>query len=146
MPYLEQILNETERLHPPVGGGFRGVVKPFDFKGFHVPEGWLAQYSILVTHRSPDVFPDPERFDPDRFSPERQESKQKPFSLIGFGGGPRICLGIAFAKLEMKIVMAHLLRDYEWELLPNQHLEPVVIPIRRPKDRLKVRFRRMDKR
>ncbi|MGA7932565.1 MAG: cytochrome P450 [Kovacikia sp.] len=142
MPYLEQILNETERLHPPVAGGFRGVVKSFDFKGFHVPAGWLAQYSILMTHRSPDVFPDPERFDPDRFSPDRQESKQKPFSLIGFGGGSRICIGLAFAKLEMKIVMAHLLRNYEWELLPKQRLEPVIIPTRRPKDGLKVKFRR----
>jgi cytochrome P450 len=144
MPYLEQILNEVERLHPPVAGGFRGVVKPFEFKGYQVPAGWLAQYSILQTQRSPEVYTNPEQFDPDRFSPERQEAKQKPFSLIGFGGGPRICLGIAFAKLEMKIVMAYLLRSYEWELLPNQNLEPNVIPTRRPKDGLKVKFRRRE--
>lgn len=144
MPYLEQILNEVERLHPPVAGGFRGVVKPFEFKGYQVPAGWLAQYSILQTQRSPEVYTNPEQFDPDRFSPERQEAKQKPFSLIGFGGGPRICLGIAFAKLEMKLVMAYLLRSYEWELLPNQNLEPNVIPTRRPKDGLKVKFRRRE--
>jgi cytochrome P450 len=123
MPYLEQILNEVERLHPPVAGGFRGVVKPFEFKGYQVPAGWLAQYSILQTQRSPEVYTNPEQFDPDRFSPERQEAKQKPFSLIGFGGGPRICLGIAFAKLEMKIVMAYLLRSYEWELLQEKRGE-----------------------
>ncbi|QZZ21230.1 cytochrome P450 [Leptothermofonsia sichuanensis E412] len=144
MPYLEQILNEVERLHPPVAGGFRGVVKPFEFKGYQVPAGWLAQYSILQTQRSPEVYTNPEQFDPDRFSPERQEAKQKAFSLIGFGGGPRICLGIAFAKLEMKIVMAYLLRGYEWELLPNQNLEPKIIPTRRPKDGLKVKFRRKE--
>ncbi|MCL6435474.1 MAG: cytochrome P450 [Leptolyngbyaceae cyanobacterium HOT.MB2.61] len=140
MPYLEQILSETERIHPPVAGGFRGVVKPFEFQGYQIPAGWLVQYSILQTQRSPEVYTHPEQFDPDRFSPERQESRQAPFSLIGFGGGPRICLGIAFAKLEMKIVMTYLLRDYAWELLPEQNLEPVIVPTRRPKDGLKVRF------
>lgn len=143
MQYLEQILNEIERLHPPVGGGFRGVVKPFEFNGFHVPAGWMLSYSIPGTHQLASIYPEPKRFDPDRFSPERQENKQKPFSLIGFGGGPRICLGIAFAKLEMKIVAAQLLRSYHWELLPQQSLEPVAIPMRRPKDGLRVRFQRI---
>jgi len=140
MPYLDQILNEVERLHPPVAGGFRGVIKPFELNGYHIPAGWLAQYSILMTHRAVDVYTEPDRFDPDRFSPARQESKQKPFSLVGFGGGSRICIGLAFAKLEMKIIMAHLLRQYIWELLPNQRLEPMLIPTRRPKDGLKVKF------
>jgi cytochrome P450 len=143
MQYLDQILNEIERLHPPVGGGFRGVVKPFEFNGFHVPAGWMLSYSIPGTHQLASIYPEPKRFDPDRFSPERQENKQKPFSLIGFGGGPRICLGIAFAKLEMKIVAAQLLRSYQWELLPQQSLDPVAIPMRRPKDGLRVRFQRI---
>lgn len=138
MPYLDQILSETERLHPPIAGGFRSVVKPFEFKGYHVPAGWLAQYSILQTHHLESVYPNPERFDPDRFRPG---TKQQPFSLIGFGGGARICIGIAFAKLEMKLVLAHLLRHYQWELLP-QNLDPIVVPTRRPKDGLKVRFGR----
>lgn len=140
MPYLEQVLSEIERLHPPVGGGFRGVVKPFEFNGFYVPAGWQLIYSSLMTHQLPEIYTQPEEFDPDRFSPQRQENKQRPFSLIGFGGGPRICIGIAFAKLEMKIVAAHLLRGYQWELLPNQSVEPVLVPTRRPKDGLRVRL------
>jgi len=139
MPYLDQIMCEVERLHPPVAGGFRGVIKPFDFNGFHVPAGWLAQYSILTTHRLSTVYPEPECFDPDRWNAD-QQPKRQPFSLIGFGGGPRVCVGIAFAKLEMKIIMSHLLRSYRWNLLPGQSLEPVIIPTRRPKDGLKVRF------
>ncbi len=143
MPYLDQILLEIERLHPPVGGGFRGVVKPFEFNGFHVPSGWMALYSILATHQLPTIYPNPERFDPERFSLERQEHKQFPFSLIGFGGGPRVCVGIAFAKLEMKIVAAYLLRGYQWELLPNQSLNSVQVPTNRPKDGLRVRFQQL---
>ncbi len=141
MPYLDQILQETERLHPPVGGGFRGVIKPFEFQGYQVPAGWLLQYSILFTHRLPSLYSNPDVFDPDRFSPQGQSAKQIPYSLIGFGGGSRICIGMAFAKLEMKLVLSQLLRHYEWEILPNQRLEPVLIPTRRPKDGLKVRFR-----
>jgi len=140
MPYLEQVLYEVERMHSPVGGGFRGVVKEFEFNGFHVPAGWQLLYSIFVTHRLEEIYPEPERFDPDRFSPQRQEHKQYPFSLIGFGGGPRVCIGVAFAKMEMKIVAAHLLRSYDWEILPNQSLETVRIPTNRPKDGLRVRF------
>ncbi|MEH2287051.1 cytochrome P450 [Nostoc sp.] len=70
----------------------------------------------------------------------RQEHKKYPFSLVGFGGGPRICIGLAFAKVEMKIVAAHLLRNYHWEILPNQSLEEVMVPTNRPKDGLQVRF------
>jgi retinoid hydroxylase len=139
MPYLDQIMCEVERRHPPVAGGFRGVIKPFEFNGFHIPAGWLAQYSILITHRLSTVYPEPERFAPDRWSAD-QQPKRQPFSLIGFGGGPRVCVGIAFAKMEMKIIMSHLLRRYCWDLLPGQSLEPVIIPTRRPKDGLKVRF------
>lgn len=143
MPYLDQILYEVERLHPAVGGGFRGVIKPFEFNGFHVPAGWMAMYSIPETHQLPTIYPEPENFDPDRFSPQRQEHKQRPFSLIGFGGGPRVCVGLAFAKLEMKIVAAHLLRSYQWEILPNQNLNSVRIPTSRPKDGLRVRFHKL---
>lgn len=141
MQYLDQILLEVERLHPPVGGGFRGVIKPFEFNGFQVPEGWMLNYSIPGTQQIASIYPEPKRFDPERFSPERQEHKQKPFSLIGFGGGPRICVGLAFAKLEMKIVASKLLRRYQWELLPQQRLDAVNIPTRRPKDGLRVRFK-----
>ncbi|OIP75254.1 MAG: cytochrome P450 [Oscillatoriales cyanobacterium CG2_30_44_21] len=143
MPYLDQILQEVERLRPSIGGGFRAVVKPFDFKGYHVPKGWQVLYSIRVTHKQEDIYSNPEKFDPDRFSPERQEHKQKPFSLIGFGGGSRICIGIAFAKLEMKIIASHLLRNYQWEVLPSQNLEPFPIPTLRPRDGLKVKFTKL---
>ncbi|MBD2326540.1 cytochrome P450 [Alkalinema sp. FACHB-956] len=138
MPALDRFLLEIERCHPPVGGGFRGVVQGFDFNGYHVPAGWLVQYSIAYTHQLPELYPEPERFNPDRWL----EDKPKPFGLVGFGGGSRICLGLAFAKMEMKLVLAHLLRDYEWQLLPHQNLDPMIIPVCRPKDGCRVTFQR----
>jgi retinoid hydroxylase len=76
------------------------------------------------------------------FSPQRAEDKQKVFSHIPFGGGIRECLGKEFARLEMKLFAALLVRDYEWELVPGQNLERVVLPFSRPRDRLKVTFKR----
>ncbi|WP_414567339.1 cytochrome P450 [Nostoc sp. CCY 9925] len=142
MPYLEQVLWEVERLYQSVGGGFRGVIKDFEFKGFHVPAGWQLFYSIRTTHQIEEIYSQPDRFEPERFSPQRQEHKKYPFSLVGFGGGPRVCIGIAFAKMEMKIVASHLLRNYDWEILPNQSLDSVQLPTNHPKDGLRVRFHR----
>ncbi len=143
MTYLDQVLRELERLYPPVGGGFRGVVEEFEFNGYYVPKGWQALYRINSTHIDSRVYTEPERFDPDRFSPERAEHKKQEFSLVGFGGGSRICLGIAFAQMEMKIFAAHLLRHYTWELLPKQNLTLVRIPTLHPRSGLQVKFQKI---
>lgn len=143
MPYLDQVLKEVERLYPPVGGGFRGVVKPFEFNGYRVPAGWMALYRINAAHQDSRCYTQPKQFDPDRFSPERAEQKRYDYSLVGFGGGPRICLGLAFAHMEMKIVTTLLLRHYHWELLPNQDLSMNPIPTLRPRSGLLVKLQRV---
>ena len=72
--------------------------------------------------------------------PERAEHKRHPFAWIPFGGGPRKCLGEHFAVLEMQIVLALLLRGYEWELVAGQELEMLFFPFPRPKSGLRVRM------
>jgi cytochrome P450 len=141
MPYLEQVLKEVERIYPPVPMGFRGVTQTFEFNGYTIPKGWTALYMINVAHRDPAIYTNPNTFDPDRFSAARSESSV-PFSLVGFGGGARVCIGYAFAQLEMKVLAAHLLRHYTWELLPNQNLNMIYFPTLFPRGGLKVRFRR----
>ena len=143
MPYLEQILKETERMYPPVPAGFRKVTQTFEFNGYTIPEGWTALYMINAAHRDPEIYREPERFDPERFSPERNESSV-PFSLVGFGGGARVCIGYAFAQQEMKLLLAHLLRHYDWEILPHQNLNTMYFPTLLPKGGLQVRFWRMN--
>ncbi|MGL5035485.1 MAG: cytochrome P450 [Microcystaceae cyanobacterium] len=140
LTYLDQVLKEVLRFVPPVGGGFRKVIKTCEFDGYQFPEGWLVQYNIATTHKDGDFYQQPDRFDPDRFSPERAEDKQKSFGYIPFGGGLRECLGKEFARLEMKIFAIYLARNYDWKILPNQDLELTIIPSPRPKDGLKVDF------
>lgn len=138
MSYLDQIIKEVERIDPPVPGGFRGVVKPFDFQGYHIPAGWQVQYNIVRTHYDETVYTNPEQFDPGRFDPS--QANHSPFSLIGFGGGSRLCIGKGFALLEIKLLLSHLLRHHQWQLVPGQDLTIVRIPTTRPKDDLLVQF------
>ncbi len=140
MPYLDQVLKEVLRMIAPVGGGFRTVLKPCQFNGYTIPAGWTVLYEINLTHQDSQVFRDPDTFDPDRFAPDRAEDKNKPFSHVPFGGGVRECLGKEFARLEMKLFAAKLLRGYSWSLLPNQDLTLVTVPTPHPKDELKVTF------
>jgi retinoid hydroxylase len=135
---LDRILREAERLHPPAPGGFRGVVEDFEYCGYRVPAGWTVMYSSVFTHHLPGLWSEPDRFDPSRFAPPRDEGK-RPFSLVGFGGGPRVCVGLGFAQMQMRIVMSHLLRRLRFELVPGQDMSVVAVPTPMPRDGLRVR-------
>lgn len=143
MTYLEQVLKEVLRLIPPVGGGFREVIQECEFNGYTIPQGWSALYQVARTHQDTELYTKPEQFDPQRFGPERAEDKPKPFGYMPFGGGVRECLGKEFAKLEMKLFAALLVRNYEWNLLPGQDLDMVRVPTPHPRDGLQVNFRRL---
>jgi cytochrome P450 len=139
MTYLEQVLREVLRLIPPVRGIFRTVINACEFGGYEIPKGWNVISGINQTHHDSQLYPEPDRFDPDRFSSERVP---KPFSYVPFGGGLRDCLGKEFARLEMKLFAAKIVREYEWDLLPDQDLNLIAVPIPHPRDGLRVKFRR----
>jgi retinoid hydroxylase len=141
MTYLEQVMREVLRLVPPVGGGFRRVIQACEFGGYEIPQGWSVLYEINQTHQDSSVYPEPDRFDPDRFSLERS-TNAKPFSYVPFGGGLRECLGKEFARLEMKLFAARMVRECEWDLLPDQDLNLIRVPTPHPRDGLRVKLRR----
>jgi cytochrome P450 len=135
MTYLERTIEEVGRIYPPIAGGFRSVVEEVEFDGYRIPKGWLVFYRTSATHLDPDIFPNPHEFNPDRHLQRAPE-----YSLVTYGGGSRVCLGMAFAKMEIKIIAAILLRSYQWELLPNQNLALNIFPTLRPRDGLLVNF------
>lgn len=115
MRLLGYAVDETGRLRSPVGNVPRGVVREFAFGGYRVPAGTRALVSLAACHRLPHLFADPDAFDPDRFAPPREEDKRHPYALVPFGAGPRICIGINFAQVEVKALAAHVLRAYALE-------------------------------
>lgn len=106
LTYLDAVIKETLRLRPVIGGIGRVLQAPMTIGGWDLPAGTMVGPSIHLTHRNPDVWPDPSRFDPDRFADPKKVS---PYAFLPFGGGTRRCIGMAFALYEMRIVLATVL-------------------------------------
>jgi cytochrome P450 len=112
MPALGRAVDESGRLRSPVGNVPRGVVKDFAFGGYRVPAGTRVLLSLVASHYLKEFYANPQEWDPDRFAPPREEGKV-PYSLVTFGGGPRICIGINFAQVEIKAMAAHILPRFD---------------------------------
>ncbi|NVB36278.1 cytochrome P450 [Pseudenhygromyxa sp. WMMC2535] len=135
MPLLEAIIKESMRLIPPIAGAFRVMLEDAEFGGYRIPKGWRVAVGVGGVHGRADYYDSPARFDPDRWLDGRCEDLP-PFAYIPFGGGPRSCLGMHFAQLEMHMVLAQLLRDFDWSLVPGQDLRFREVPLPLPRSGL----------
>lgn len=109
---LDLFIRETGRLHSPVQSVPRGVVAEVEFAGYTLPVGTHVRVALAGCHRMADYFAEPDRFDPDRFLPPREEDRKTPYSLVTFGAGQRLCIGINFANIEVKAIAADVLSKY----------------------------------
>ena len=128
--YLSACIREAERLYPPAPTGFRGVTRELRFGKFRIPAGWTVVYSPLFTHHMAEIYPEPRRYDPERFLGPRDRPG---FSLVGFGGGMRKCVGEALAQLELKVIAATWLRHIEGQLIQTGDPAWDYIPALHPK-------------
>lgn len=105
LPRLERIdsvIKEALRLHPIIAGMGRKLKTPATVGGYELPAGTLVVAVAHLTHRRPELYPEPERFLGDRFIGKKID----PYAWAPFGGGIRRCLGMAFAMHEMKVILA----------------------------------------
>ncbi|XP_058060790.1 probable cytochrome P450 6a14 [Anopheles bellator] len=118
--YLDQVINETLRMYPPVETLTRKASKVYVIPGTKdlIPEGTIVQIPAYAIHHDSDHYPDPERFDPDRFSPE-EVKKRHPYVFIPFGEGPRICIGLRFGVMQTKVGLISLLRKFRFSPTQN---------------------------
>ncbi|XP_049287424.1 cytochrome P450 4C1-like isoform X2 [Anopheles funestus] len=114
--YTEMVCKETMRLFPiaPVIG--RKCVADVKLDDKHtIPAGCSVALGIFQIHRDPSIWgPDSEKFNPDHFLPEKV-AERHPYAYLPFSGGPRNCIGIRYAWLSMKIMIAHLVRNYRFK-------------------------------
>jgi cytochrome P450 len=121
LEYLSMVIQETTRLYPPIHIGNRTAKVDIQFQGYPIRAGTRLMYSIYLTHRDPKYWQEPERFLPERFA--GGELSYQPYTFVPFGGGPRNCIGMAFARMEVTLVLARLLQQFELKLL-QQKVKP----------------------
>lgn len=127
LPRLElthRVVREALRLYPPIWAMERHAREEDEIGGYRIPAHSTVVISPWVTHRHPDFWPDPERFDPDRFAPER-EAERPALAWLPFGAGPRYCVGAPFATTEMLVVLARAAQRFRLRLVPGQAVEPL---------------------
>ena len=113
---IRMVLEEALRLYPPIYGVAREVVCDDEVGGFRIPAGSTVVLCPFVTHRHPGVWEEPSVFDPDRFTPDRAARRPKG-AYFPFLGGAHQCIGNEFAMLEMQLVLAVVLQNFDPELL-----------------------------
>jgi cytochrome P450 len=111
VPLLDAVVEESMRVLPPVWAFGRQATEDVEVLGHELPEGTQVMVPQWVVHRDPARWERPTRFEPDRWLDGRADQAPR-FAHLPFGGGPRTCIGDAFARLEARVCLAELLRRF----------------------------------
>ena len=117
--YTTAVIKESMRLYPPVWLFARRALGDDRIDGFPIPKDSTVWMSAYVVHRHPDLWERPDAFEPERFLNDNA-SNQHRFAYFPFGGGPRQCIGLHFAMLEMQLIVAILARKFRF-VLDEEH-------------------------
>jgi cytochrome P450 len=118
LPYTLNVVTESMRLFPPAWSIGRRAKESAELGGYAVPSGSLVFMSPWTMHRDARFYAEPERFLPERWTPEFRASLPK-HAYFPFGGGPRTCIGEAFAWMELVLILATVTQRWELHLLPG---------------------------
>ena len=110
--------------------------------GVTIPKGSVVLFSRYTLHRHPGFWQEPERFDPLRHDPDNLENARSTYAMVPFGGGPRICIGINFAIMEMVLILAKVVQRYQVVLADEDRHETTAQMTMFPKHGVKVNLRR----
>lgn len=123
LQYTEQVVQEAMRLYSPIHAISRVALVDNTLGGYRIPAGTTVTVSMYATHRLPQHWPDPERFDPERFTPEHCAARSR-FAYLPFAAGHRNCIGGGQAMVELRMVVAQVAQRYVLDLVPGQKIEP----------------------
>jgi cytochrome P450 len=141
LPYTDWILKEALRLYPPAWCLTRVALHGCEIGGYVIPAGASLSVSQWVMHRDPRYFDDPDTFTPQRW--ENDLIKHLPaFVYFPFGGGPRQCLGYAFAMTEAVLIIAALASKFRFGLVPGYPVVPWPSITLNPKHGVKMTIQR----
>nr|XP_027092530.1 dammarenediol 12-hydroxylase-like [Coffea arabica] len=135
MKHTWDVALEVLRIYTPGTGSFREAITDFVFDGYTIPRGSKIHWIFDVTHKNPEYFHDPEKFDPSRF----QGDGMAPFTFVPFGGGARMCPGNEYARVSILIFLHNAVTHFRWKkLIPDE--EVLHYPVPRPAQGLPIRL------
>ncbi|KAH6807642.1 hypothetical protein C2S51_028750 [Perilla frutescens var. frutescens] len=113
--YTSKVVEEIIRMANVSTFVVRTATKDVEYKGYKIPKGWKVACWLRYLHTNPEYFEDPLCFNPDRWN-----EPAKPGSYLVFGGGARMCAGNMYARLQVSVLLHHLILGYRWKLVnPN---------------------------
>ncbi|XP_059622332.1 probable cytochrome P450 6a17 [Phlebotomus argentipes] len=120
LTYLKQCIDETLRMHPPGFSLFRMAINDYRVpnSSLVIKKGQEVIIPIYGIHMDPDIYPNPDVFDPDRFSAENVK-KRHPMAHLPFGEGPRNCIGMRFALLELAVAISSIVDNFKLTMNPK---------------------------
>ncbi|KAF8006823.1 hypothetical protein BT93_K0973 [Corymbia citriodora subsp. variegata] len=138
LPYLQAVVKETFRLHPPIPFLVpRRATRDTVFMGYDIPENTQVFVNAWAIGRDPDVWEDPMAFKPERFVGSKLDYKGQHFEFIPFGAGRRMCAGVPLAHRVLHLAFSSLLHEFDWEF--DGRMDPKTFDMR---DRLGVTMRK----
>jgi len=140
--FARAIIDETMRLFPPAPLLARQCRTPVEICERAIEPGDIVILANYVMHRTERLWDDPLSFNPDRFI-RQPELRSKGAPFMPFGGGPRICVGAAFAVMESVMVLVNLIRDYNVDIAPDCYPRPKMTVTLRPEGGIKARLTRI---
>lgn len=139
LTYTEGVIKETMRLYPPIPEFARQALEDVPLGAFVIPKGTIVMVPVFAMHHDPRWFEDPDAFRPERFAKGAEKALPK-LAYLPFGGGPRVCIGNAFAQMEAILLLATLAQRYRLRLEPQQQVTPEATLTLRPKGDLRMQL------
>ncbi|MGR3433757.1 MAG: cytochrome P450, partial [Shimia sp.] len=143
MPVTRDVFREALRLYPPVPMMVREAARPERFRERRVPRGSQIVVSPWHLQRHERIWRDPDGFDPGRWKTDEGRASARD-GYLPFSAGPRVCTGAGFAMLEGVVLLATLVRDWEFRPVAGRVPEPVAHLTVRARDGIHLRVRRRE--
>jgi cytochrome P450 len=122
LTYTDWVAKETLRLRPPAGALFREPREDVELGGYHVPEGTMVVLPQFAVQTDAKFYDGPEEFRPERWRDDL-EDELPDYAYFPFGGGPRHCIGMRFAALELRLALATIVRTVDVDV-HNPDVDP----------------------
>ncbi|KAI3711328.1 hypothetical protein L2E82_41331 [Cichorium intybus] len=126
LPYLQAVIKETLRLHPPVPFLIpHQAIHDVKVQGFIVPKNAQILCNVWGIGRDQNIWSDPDMFMPERFLDVKIDYKGRDFELIPFGAGRRICPGLNLANRMLHIMLGSLIYKFDWKVVGNTRAQDI---------------------